>query len=160
LASKRGVVLTAGIAVAIIGSSFLIWYIPQNNPGTFIDAPRTDNEIVGDVYARHHDLAANIDARFEQWKTDDPLSGDMPAQLVSAKSQIAEMRQQLDNRQPAQEWHESYGIYVQALDAYAAYLDALQQKVDGSDRTNPDPNLAQEWQDLVDKSVSALPIND
>lgn len=160
MASKKGIALTVSILAAIIGSSFLIWYIPQSNPGTFIDAPRTDNEIIGDVYARHNDLAADIDARFKQWKNDDPVERDMTAQLVSAKSQIAEMRQQLDNRQPAQEWHGSYDIYVQALDAYTAYLDALQRKVDGSDRTDPDPEPAQEWQDLVDKSISAMPIND
>ncbi|HEU4604942.1 MAG TPA: hypothetical protein VFS46_01760 [Nitrososphaera sp.] len=160
MASKKGVALTVGIAAAIIGSSFLIWYIPQSNPGTFIDAPRTDSEIIGDVYGRHNDLAIDVDTRFEQWKNDDPAAGDMAAQLDSAKTQIGEMRQQLDNRRPAQEWQESYGIYVQALDAYAAYLGALEQKVDGGDRTDPDPGLAQEWQGLVDESVSAMPIND
>ena len=46
------------------------------------------------------------------------------------------------------------------MDAYTAYLDVLEQKVDGGDKTDPDPQLAQEWQDLVDESVSAMPIND
>lgn len=159
MASKKGIVLTAGIAAAIIGSSFLIWYIPQSNPGTFIDAPRTDSEVIGDVYARHNDLATDIDARFEQWKNDEPAAGDMSAHLGSAKSQIEEMQRNLDSRQPAQEWQESYDIYVQALDAYEAYLDTLELKVDGGDRTNPDPTLRQEWLDLVDESVSAMPIN-
>lgn len=160
MASKKGVALTVGIAAAIIGSSFLIWYIPQSNPGTFIDAPRTDGEVIGDVYSRHNVTATDTDARFEQWKNDDPAASDVAARLESAMSQIGGMRQQLDDRRPAQEWQESYDIYVQALDAYTAYLDVLEQKVDDGDKTDPDPELAQEWQDLVDESVSAMPIND
>lgn len=159
MASKKGVALTVGIAAAIIGSSFLIWYIPQSNQGAFIDAPRTDGEVIADVYARHNDLADDVDAKFQQWKNNDPAAGDMPAQLDSAKSQIEQMRQDLDDRQPAQEWQESYDIYVQSLDAYTAYLDALELKVDGGDRTDPDPALKQEWRDLVNESVKAMPIN-
>lgn len=155
LTSKKGIALTIGIAAAIIGSSFLIWYIPQNS----LDVPRTDNEVIGDVYARHNDLAAEIDLRFEQWKDNDPAAGDMPTQLVSAKSQIEEMRQQLDNRTPAQEWQKSYDIYMQTLNAYTAYLDALIQKVADGDRTNPDSTLYQNWRDLVNQSVEAMPIN-
>jgi uncharacterized protein YukE len=155
LATKKGVALTIGIAAAIIGSSFLIWYIPQASSP---DVPRTDGEIISDVYSRHNDLAADIDLRFEQWKDNDTATADISAQLASAKSQIEDMRQQL-GRQPAQEWQESYGIYVQALDAYTTYLDALEQKVNSGDRTNPDPALYQKWQDLVDQSVAAMPIN-
>jgi uncharacterized protein YukE len=142
-----------------VGSSFLIWFIPQNNPGTFIDAPRTDGELIGYVYARHNDLATDIDLGFERWKDNDLATSDMSAQLASAKSQVGEMRQQLEGHQPAQEWQESYDIYVQALNAYAAYLEELAQKVADGDRTGPDPALYQRWQDLVDQSVEAMPVN-
>jgi len=158
LASKKGIALTIGIAAAIIGSSFLIWYMPQSSPGAF-GPPLTDNEVIAGVYARHYDLATDIDARFEQWKNNDPVASDTLVQLDSAKSQLDTMRQDLDNRQPAQEWKESYDLYIQALDAYGAYLNALGQKVDGSDRTDPDPELTQNWQDLVDESINAMPTN-
>ncbi len=157
MASKKGIALTAGIAGAIVGSSFLIWYIPQSSPGTLIGPPRADNEVIGDVYARQNDLAAGIDMKFEQWKNDDLGAGDMSAQIVSTTSQIENMRQDLNNRQPAQEWRESYDLYMQALDSYTAYLDALKLKVDGGDKTDPDPVLKQHWQDLVDQSVEAMP---
>ena len=156
MASKKGVALTIGIAAAIIGSSFLIWYLPQ---GVSPDVPRTDGEIISDVYARHNDLASSVDLEFERWKDNETATADMSSQLVSAESQIGEMRQQLDGRQPAQEWQESYDIYVQALDAYVAYLDALAQKVGDGDRTDPDPALYQSWNDLVEQSVEAMPIN-
>jgi hypothetical protein len=153
LASKKGIALTIGIAAAIIGSSFLIWYIPQSSSP---DVPRTDGEVISDVYARHNNLAADIDLRFEQWKDNELAGSDMSVQLASAKSEIEKMKQRLDSRQPAQEWQESYDIYVQSLDAYTAYLDALKLKVDGDDRTDPNPGLEQKWRDLVDQSVEAM----
>jgi hypothetical protein len=156
LASKKGIALTIGIAAAIIGSSFLIWLIPL---GGSPDVPRTDGEVMSDVYARHNNLAADIDLGFEQWKDEELASSDMSARLASAKSQIEEMRVQLDGRQPSQEWQESYDIYVQSLEAYMAYLDALVQKVDNDDRIDPNPALSQNWKDLVDQSVAAMPVN-
>lgn len=156
MTSKKGIALTIGIAAAIIGSSFLIWYIPQSSAP---DVPRTDGEVISDVYSRHNDLASDIDLKFEQWKDNDSAVSDISTQIASAKSQIQDLRQRLDSRQPAQEWQESYDIYVQALDAYIAYLDALAQKVADGDRTNPDSSLYQNWRDLVDQSVAAMPIN-
>jgi hypothetical protein len=157
LASKKGVALTGGITAAIVGSSFLIWYIPQSSPGGFL-APRADNEVFADVYARHNDLAPSIELKFDDWKNNNLASENMTAQLVSAKSQIEQMREELTNRQPSQEWKASYNAYVQALEAYTAYLDALKAKVDNGDRSNADPVLNQEWQDLVKQSVNAVPI--
>jgi hypothetical protein len=159
LASTKGIALTIGIAAAIVGSSFLIWYIPQSNTGTFIDAPRTDAEVIGDVYSKHNTTATDVESKFAQWKNGDLPDGDMSVLLASAKSQIEGMRQQLDSRQPAQEWQESYDIYVQSLDAYTEYIDALELKVDGGDKTDPDPALDQEWRDLINQSVGAMPIN-
>ena len=156
MATKKGVALTVGIATAVIGSSFLIWYIPQASSP---DVPRTDGEIISNVYSRNNDLASDIELSIEQWKRNDTAAADMSAQLASAKSQIEEMRQLLDNRQPTQEWQESYDIYVQALNAYAAYLDAVEQNVNNGDRTNSDSSLYQRWKDLVDQSVEAMPIN-
>lgn len=155
MASKKGIALTVGIAAAIIGSSFLIWYIPMSsNP----DVPRTDDEIINDVYAQHNDLAVDVNLKFEQWKDNEIMSSDMSDRLASAKSQVGEMRQKLDNKQPAQEWQKSYDLYVQSLDAYTTYLDALAQKVAGDDRADPDRALNQKWKDLVNQSVEAIPI--
>jgi hypothetical protein len=68
LASKKGIAITAVIAAAIVGSSFLIWLIPQSSPGSMIGLPRDDNGIISDVYSRHQSLATNIESKFEQWK--------------------------------------------------------------------------------------------
>ncbi|HXG07454.1 MAG TPA: hypothetical protein VNI77_09045 [Nitrososphaera sp.] len=156
MASKKGIALTAAIVAAVIGSSFLIWFIPEISAP---DVPRTDGEVISDIYSRHNELAAEIDLRFEQWKDNDTAAPDISTLITSAKSQIEEMRRQLDSRQPAQEWQESYDIYVEALNAYVAYLDAMAQKVADGDRTSLDSSLYQNWRDLVDQSVEAMPLN-
>jgi hypothetical protein len=162
LASKKGIAITAVIAAAIVGSSFLIWIIPQSSPSSMIDLPPDDNGIISDVYSRHQILATNIESNFEQWKSGEVTSGNMLSQISRDRSDIQNIRQQLDSASPAQEWQQSYDFYIQALDSFLKYLDAMQTIIVENDAM-PDSNLKldalkQEWQDHVDSSVNAMPI--
>jgi hypothetical protein len=162
LASKKGVAITAVIAAAIVGSSFLIWIIPQSSPGNMIDLPPDDNGIISDVYSRHNTLATTIESNFEQWKSGEVTGGDMLSQISRDRSDIQNMQQQLDSASPAQEWQQSYDFYNQALDSFLKYLDTMQTII-GENDVRPDSNLKldalkQEWQGYVDNSVNAMPI--
>jgi hypothetical protein len=162
LASKKGIAITAVIAAAIVGSSFLIWIIPQSSPSSMIDLPPEDNGIISDVYSRHQILATNIESNFEQWKSGEVTSGDMLSQISRDRSDIQNIRQQLDSASPAQEWQQSYDFYIQALDSFLKYLDTMQTIIVENDAM-PDSNLKldtlkQEWQGHVDSSVNAMPI--
>jgi hypothetical protein len=162
LASKKGIAITAVIAAAIVGSSFLIWIIPQSSPSSMIDLPPDDNGIISDVYSRHQILATNIESNFEQWKSGEVTSGDMLSQISRDRSDIQNIRQQLDSASPAQEWQQSYDFYIQALDSFLKYLDTMQTIIVENDAM-PDSNLKldtlkQEWQGHVDSSVNAMPI--
>jgi hypothetical protein len=82
LASKKGIAITATIAAAIVGSSFLIWLIPQSSPGSMVELPRDDDEILSDVYSRHQSLATNIQSKFDQWKSGEVVTtSDMLSQI-------------------------------------------------------------------------------
>jgi hypothetical protein len=162
LASKKGIAITVVIAAAIVGSSFLIWIIPQSSPSSMIDLPPDDNGIISDVYSRHQILATNIESNFEQWKSGEVTSGDMLSQISRDRSDIQNIRQQLDSASPAQEWQQSYDFYIQALDSFLKYLDTMQTIIVENDAM-PDSNLKldtlkQEWQGHVDSSVNAMPI--
>ena len=162
MASKKGVAITAAIAAAIVGSSFMIWLIPQSSPGSMIELPRDDNEIISDVYSRHQSLATNIQSKFDQWKSGEVTSSDMLSQIDLDRSDIQNMRQQLDSASPAQEWQLSYGFYIQALDSFLKYLDRMQTMIEENDRIL-DSNikldgLRQEWEDYVNDSINAMPI--
>jgi hypothetical protein len=162
LASKKGIAITVVIAAAIVGSSFLIWIIPQSSPSSMIDLPPDDNGIISDVYSRHQILATNIESNFEKWKSGEVTSGDMLSQISRDRSDIQNIRQQLDSASPAQEWQQSYDFYIQALDSFLKYLDTMQTIIVENDAM-PDSNLKldtlkQEWQGHVDSSVNAMPI--
>jgi hypothetical protein len=163
LASKKGIAITATIAAAIVGSSFLIWLIPQSSPGSMVELPRDDDEILSDVYSRHQSLATNIQSKFDQWKSGEVVTtSDMLSQISLDRSDIQNMRQQLDSASPAQEWQQSYGFYIQALDSFLKYLDRMQttiEKNDGMlDSTVKLDGLKQEWEGYVDDSINAMPI--
>ena len=162
MASKKGIAITAIITAAIVGSSFLIWIIPQSSPSSMIDLPPDDNGNISDVYSRHQTRATNIESNFEQWKSGEVTAGDMLSQVSRDRSDVQNMRQQLDSASPAQEWQQSYDFYIQALDSFLKYLDTMQTIIVENNVTQ-DSNLKldalkQEWQCYVDSSVNAMPI--
>src|SRR5919107_608785 len=99
-----------------------------------IELPRDDNGIISDVYSRHQSVATNIDSNFEQWKSGEVISGDMLSQLSRDRSDIQNIRQELDSASPAQEWQQSYDFYIQALDSFLRYLDLMQTIIEENDR--------------------------
>jgi hypothetical protein len=162
LASKKGIAITAAIAAAIVGSSFLIWLIPQSSPGSMMELPHDDNEIISDVYSRHQSLAINIQSKFDQWKNGEVTTSDMLSQISLDRSDIQNMRQQLDSASPAQEWQQSYSFYIQALDSFLKYLDRMQTTIEKNDRmvdsTVKLDGLKQEWEGYVNNSINAMPV--
>ncbi|MDQ3807570.1 MAG: hypothetical protein M3298_05320 [Thermoproteota archaeon] len=162
MASKKGIAITAVIAAAIVGSSFLVWLIPQSSPGSMITPPRDDNGIISDVYSQHQSLATNIESKFEQWKSGEATSYDLLSQINLDRSDIQNMLQLLNSASPAQGWQQSYDFYIQALDSFLKYLDAMQTVIEENDRM-PDSNiklddLKQEWEGYVNNSINAMPI--
>jgi hypothetical protein len=126
-----------------------------------IERPRDDNEIISDVYSRHQSLATNIQSKFDQWKSGEVTSSDMLSQISLDRSDMQNMRQQLNSASPAQEWQQSYGFYIQALDSFLKYLDLMQTIIDVNDGML-DSNvkldgLRQEWEGYVDDSINAMP---
>jgi hypothetical protein len=161
LASKKGIAITAAIAAAIVGSSFMIWLIPQSSPGSLIEPPRADNGIISDVYSRHQSLAAGVESKFEQWKSGKVTSTDMLSQINLDRSDIQNMRKQLDSASPAQGWQGSYDLYIQALDSFSEYLDLMQTRVEIDEKLDSNlklDELKQKWEGYVDDSINAMPI--
>jgi hypothetical protein len=158
LASKKGIAITAAIAAAIIGSSFLVWLIPQSSTGNF-DTPRTDAEVASDVYSRHLDLASSIESDFASWRNETMSSDDMLRRLETAHSDTQQMIRDVQ-RQTAAEWEQSYDLYEQALDVFGEYLGEIEMAVEGGEGGTQQEidDLKMQWQDYVDQSVQAMPI--
>ena len=162
MASKKGIAITAAIAAGIVGSSFLIWIIPQSSsPSSLIELPRADNGIISDVYSRHQSLAAGIESKFEQWKSGNVTSTDMLSQINLGMSDIQNMRRQLESASPTQGWQGSYELYIQALDSFLEYLNLMKIRAENDERLDSDlklDGLKQKWEGYVDDSINAMPI--
>jgi len=163
LASKKGIAITAAIAAATVGSSFLIWFIPQSSPGSLRDSPRANEEIISDVYSRHQSLAADVESKFKQWRSGNITSADMLSQLNLDRSYIQNMREQLvsASASSAQGWQESYNSYIQALDSFLDYLDLMQTRLESEDKLNSDlglDELKQKWEGYLNGTINAMPL--
>ena len=67
MATKKGIIITVGILVAITASSFLIWIIPQNNQNIFVVS---DFETYLDNVKEIHDtLLLEIEEDFQKMLT-------------------------------------------------------------------------------------------
>lgn len=154
MASKKGMAITAAIVAAIVGASFLVWLIPQSNPGM------TSSEIVSDVYARHNDLAANVESMLEQWQAGDVSSQDMLTQISAARADIQQMQKQIRDASPEAEWRQSFNLYAQALETFLEFLGAAETRVNSGDVSDSPEieDLKKRWRDYVDQSVAAIPI--
>lgn len=154
MASKKGIAITAAIVAAIVGASSLVWLIPQSSPGM------TSSEIISDVYARHNDLAANVESRLEQWQAGNVSSQDMLTQISAARADIQEMQKQIRDARPEAEWRQSFNLYTQALETFLEFLGAAETRVNSGDVSDSPEieDLKKRWRDYVDQSVEAMPI--
>jgi hypothetical protein len=158
LASRKGIAITVAIVAAIVGASFLIWFIPQSNPGSLI-TPRSDLEIISDVYARHNDLADDIESKVSLWRQGNLTSEEILGQITQARPRVLEMEKQIQDANPAQEWQQSFDLYELALGVFSEYLDAAEAMVKSGDTAGSDDTgeLRAEWRGYVDQSVQAMP---
>jgi hypothetical protein len=163
LASKKGIALTAAIAAAIIGGSFLIWFIPQSSPsGVLLTSPMTDEGRISDVYSRHHNIAASIDSKYDQWKKNNATANELVNLIQRDRSEIQNMKNELVNAKPGPEWQQSFDRYIKALDSYINYINTIDTKVQSGNKTVADPELdsqRQQWQGYVNDSVNAMQIS-
>jgi hypothetical protein len=151
--------ITAAIVAAIVGASFLIWFIPQSNPGSLI-IPRADSEIISDVYARHNDLADDIESKVSLWRQSNMTSEEILGQITQARPRVLEMEKQIQDANPAQEWQQSFDLYELALSVFSEYLDAAETLVKSGDTSGSDSDVEElraEWRGYVDQSVQAMP---
>lgn len=160
MASKKGIAITAAILAAIVGASFLIWLVPQSNPGSLI-TPRTDSEIISDVYARHNDLAVDIESGVSRWMQGNVTSEEILGQIALSRPRVQDMQKQVQDANAAQEWQQSFDLYDLALNVFSEYLDAAETLVKNGDTSGSDSDiedLRAEWRGYVDQSVQAMPI--
>lgn len=159
LASKKGIAVMAVIVAGVVAASFLVWFVPQSSPGNIVDAPRTDAEVISDVYSRHIDLASTVESDFARWQNGTLDTQSMLQRLDDSASDVLQMQSDL-SRQLGQEWQRSYELYRQALDIFADYLSEIRSAVEAGDSVvsqDEIDTLKTEWQAYVEQSIESMP---
>ena len=120
MATKKGIIFTVGILVAITASSFLIWIIPQNNQNIFVVS---DFETYLDNVKEIHDtLLLEIEEDFQKMLNNEISPDDYIIIAEMTSSQINSEIIQIVGSDPPEEWYDSYFNYIEALKKSNSYI--------------------------------------
>lgn len=120
MASKKGIIVTIIILLAITAGSFLFWIIPQESQMSLIIS---DHESYLDgIKEIHSILDQTISTEFQNLK-DENLSPDEYLQMADVtSSQVTSQISEFVTSKPPNEWQDSYISYMDALKNFNSYV--------------------------------------
>ena len=120
MASKKGIIVTIIILVAITAGSFLFWIIPQESQMSLIISDH-ENYLDG-IKEIHSILDQTISTEFQNLK-DENLSPDEYLQMADVtSSQVSSQISEFVTSKPPNEWQDSYISYMDALKNFNSYV--------------------------------------
>ncbi len=120
MATKKGIIVTITILAAVTGASFVFWFLPQDNPSTFVV---TNYENYLDSTKKIHKvLEEAIEIEFQNM-IDGNVTADEYVEAVDATtSQVTVQITEFVKSDPPEEWQESYINYMDAMRKFNSYL--------------------------------------
>ena len=120
MTSKKGIIITIGMLVAITSASFLIWFLPENNEIKFIVSD-FDSHLDG-FKNIHGVIRESLDIEFQNL-LDEKISPEEYIELAKASSsQINSQIIELVESKATEGWLESYIKYIESLRQYNSYI--------------------------------------
>lgn len=162
MASKKGILVTVIILVAITAASFLFWVIPQENPSTLVVSDY-ENYLDG-VKKIHEVLQESIETEFQNLLNEKTSPDEYIAITEVTSSQVTAQISEFITSKPPEEWQDSYISYMEALKKFNTYI--VETKVaanmlkDGQIDTEimqKIESLRSESQELINKSNELRP---
>ena len=158
--SKKGILITAAIAAAVVGTSFIVWFIPTTSDN---QSPPSNayQEVYSSVYTGNNETAAQVDKLYQHWLSNKTDATEILTMINQSLNQTEKSRAQLGQAQPSLQWQPAFSEYIKALDSFTKYLREMQSMV-RSGKIGPGSVLAadrQEWLQHVNASISAVPIS-
>ena len=120
MASKKGIVVTITILVAITGASFLFWIVPENNEATFVISDY-GNYLDG-VKKIHEVLQESIDIEYQNLRNGKISPGDYVTITEVTSSQVTSQISEFVTSKPSDEWLTSYIGYMDAMKKFNSYI--------------------------------------
>ena len=133
MGSKRGVVITVVILVAITIGSFMVWFGNPTNTDMTIVITDFENHDAG-IVERHKIVSSSIEKSFERFMNGEMNSNEYKKIAETGSSQNNALLMELAYSDAPEEWQDAYvnriaslksfGAYIRESMVYASYLEA------------------------------------
>jgi hypothetical protein len=120
MASKKGIIATITILVAITGASFLIWIVPQDYETTFVISDY-GNYLDG-VKNIHEVLQKSLDIEYQNLRSGEISPVDYITITEITSSQVTVQISEFVTSKPPEEWQASYISYMDAIKKFNSYI--------------------------------------
>ncbi len=162
MASKKGIVITVIILVAITAASFLFWVIPQENPSTLVVSDY-ENYLDG-VKKIHEVLQESIETEFQNLLNEKTSPDEYIAITEVTSTQVTAQISEFITSKPPEEWQDSYISYMEALKKFNEYIietkvaaNMLKEGQIDTEIIQKIESLRSESQELINKSNELRP---
>ena len=162
MASKKGIIVTVIILVAITAASFLFWIIPQENPSTLMVSDYA-NYLDG-VKKIHEVLQESIETEFQNLLDGKTSPEEYIAITEVTTSQVTVQISEFVTSKPPEEWQDSYISYMEALKKFNSYIvetkvaaNMLKEGQIDTEVIQKIESLRSESQELINKSNELRP---
>jgi len=162
MASKKGIIVTVIILVAITAASFLFWIIPQENPSTLVVSDYA-NYLDG-VKKIHEVLQESIETEFQNLLDGKTSPDEYIAITEVTTSQVTVQISEFVTSKPPEEWQDSYISYMEALKKFNSYIvetkvaaNMLKEGQIDTEIIQKIESLKLESQELINKSNELRP---
>jgi hypothetical protein len=162
MASKKGIIVTVIILVAITAASFLFWIIPQENPSTLMVSDYA-NYLDG-VKKIHEVLQESIEIEFQNLLDGKTSPEEYIVITEVTSSQVTLQISEFVTSKPPKEWQDSYISYMEALKKFNSYIvetkvaaNMLKEGQIDTEIIQKIESLRLESQELINKSNELRP---
>ncbi|OLE40746.1 MAG: hypothetical protein AUG16_02815 [Thaumarchaeota archaeon 13_1_20CM_2_39_20] len=165
MATRKGIVVTAIILVAISAASFVIWIVPQNRGSSFVVSDYKSE--LESVRERQTLIATEMESGLKELLDKTLPPDDFVTRAQTSSAQVTSLITELIESNPPVEWRESYLNYDESLKKYNEYLTesiSLAKKMKGgislvdlNEEISKIDSLKKESNSLVRKSNETRP---
>ncbi len=121
MGSKKGVIITVGILVAITIGSFMVWFgNPTNNEMTIV-VTDFENHDAG-IIERHKIVFNSIENSFERFMNNEITVDEYEKIAETGSSQNNALLMELAYSDAPEEWQETYVNRIASLKSFGAYI--------------------------------------
>ena len=121
MGSKKGVVITVVVLVAITIASFMVWFDNPSNTEMTIVVTDFENHDAG-IYERHKIVSNAVEESFSEFMNDEISIDEYIRIAETSSSQNNALLMELAYSDAPQEWQETYINRIASLKSFEAYI--------------------------------------